>query len=225
MKRIDELGGTRGRLFIHWIVALVVVFSCPLTVAASGPATVTHPRGGELIAIGDTVEIRWANMPDGIVAIRLWNANAGRWIEIARDIPASQCKWVWIASDVVPSQICRIEVLASTGTIARSPGYFQLRTVAAQISTMAAIGSARAHEPDRASVTVVPNPATSSFRVELIDGADARLVLTDVAGRRVVASMMTGSYLLNTDGIAPGLYILTVTSNEGSRWTGTVRIR
>lgn len=67
-----------------------------------------------------------------------------------------------------------------------------------------------------AALTIFPNPTSSGFHVHLERGTLQSVMLTDALGRAVMAQPASGQTAhIATDGLAPGLYVATVSTDGG----------
>jgi len=70
-------------------------------------------------------------------------------------------------------------------------------------------------EPARAGIRVYPNPAATELRLDGLP-VPGRVVLTTVDGKTVLNHPLSrGSNILPLDGLAPGIYLLRCTTEEG----------
>jgi hypothetical protein len=65
-------------------------------------------------------------------------------------------------------------------------------------------------------VDVFPNPSTGTFNVSLPAGKTYQLEVTDLSGKKILDQEAKGDAQLNMEGIAKGVYLLQVTSGNGS---------
>ncbi len=66
-------------------------------------------------------------------------------------------------------------------------------------------------------MTVYPNPATSEIMINISTGFNPeKYLLTDLSGRRAAEGTFEGPFRVQRNGLAPGIYLLTITDGKGT---------
>jgi hypothetical protein len=79
------------------------------------------------------------------------------------------------------------------------------------------LGSTSVEEAQNNGITIHPNPTSNGFQLRIERGMLQSVVLTDALGRTVISQPTSGqATYISTDGLAPGLYVITVRTDSGS---------
>ena len=79
-------------------------------------------------------------------------------------------------------------------------------------------------ESSLSNVSIYPNPSEGVFQIENGDNSLSSVVVTNVEGREILTTQMTGSTSIDISGNASGIYLVTVSNQEG-RLTKRITLR
>lgn len=187
------------------------------------------PLGGETVAVGDTVAVRWGVRASAEVAsvdVLLSRDGGATWSPLASGRP-NDGAFAWVAD--APGQALRVRVASRDpdGNVgfSESPADF-------------AIGSPPTTPASFALGDAAPNPSSdgAELPLELAAPARVRAEIVDAAGRRVRVladrAFAAGRSRLAWDGrdergrrVPPGIYFARVRAGETSARTRIVRVR
>ena len=175
----------------------------------SNTATVTKPFSTPLavellsfdaFAEGFASRIQWATSSEvGVTGFDVeWSTDAKSWKSVgAQAATGRQAEYNLLHSAAVAGS-----------------NYYRLRTASADGSVQYSEVERVAHASATATIAVGPNPAGSTLWFENAEGNTA--VLTDATGKEVARHNVTTGSHMNLQGIAPGVYTLTLHDASGA---------
>ncbi|WP_417611230.1 T9SS type A sorting domain-containing protein [Owenweeksia hongkongensis] len=151
--------------------------------------------------------------------IRIWDATAGSGLETApatasgsRFYPTSASDWKTISAYISGIDGAAEVMIKIKGTSALGNAlYFDNLMIDGKPIGLAEINAAE-------TASVYPNPATDKFFVELNEPTDFNVQLSTTTGQvvRVADFTKTTKAEINTNGLAKGVYILNISSDNGT---------
>lgn len=151
--------------------------------------------------------------------LRAWNHNINRWVTLhdMRDNPVWENRLQvrsWTFNNDEWLSRYRLYISEIKGN---PQGLMQM----AEVQLFGEAGELTAIETNsQKEVSVYPNPATDQLFIDFkgIPSSNARVLLFDIAGRIITEEYLTGEgntlYRINTSGIASGLYLLKIETNQ-----------
>jgi len=200
------------------VLSAAVLVLALLEVHAQCADGMLAPCGGERIANGASVLIRWnaAELPEKTgVELWLWDGERSRFITIAQNVPAESGSYLWQVPNELRGRLFRIQLRAQQRRL-MSPTYFW---IGLGLPSRVVEHS----EPQENRLRILPNPASEA--VELAwEGAPAiQLRLYDVYGRvRLLhtGGRWTSPLHLPVAELAAGAYAVELLLRDGKRLWG-----
>jgi hypothetical protein len=191
----------KTKIFTLCITASVLLSA---SVHAQVPV-VTYPNGGEVLTVGQNINITWTGVPNGtIVGIDYTTNNwaTTTWLTVSY---ASTGSYAWTIPNS-PSAQCKVGVFRADnfqGDI--SNGFFTITTTTG------------VQELPWETLQVYPNPASDLLYINIQSDMKLNFEMYDNTGRSVTADVQKTDqemYRVFTGGLASGLYILVIYNED-----------
>lgn len=175
------------------------------TIQAQVPL-VTYPNGGETFAADTSVLITWSGVPNGdIVGI---DYTINNWVNTIwlNTSYASNGSFNWVVPNT-PSSQCKV-------------GVFNLNfdgDISDQFFTIT--GPTSIEETNTPPFVTYPNPIDNQREIKVLSELKLQFKIINLCGqvKQIQVTKENGSYLINLQGVASGLYYLNIENEDGKR--------
>lgn len=206
-----------------------VVMLCAADMVSAQPGEMISIFGGEKIAVGDTVQVRWNIESVTAQSIVLWSVDKSSWTELGSDLSRGQNTFNWVVADEQQGLQNRIGLKGADGTVLiLSRGYFSIvESGSEQSEQISAVNEGAAASVADYSLALYPNPAMNASRLswERSISGTVRLVSQDGNVARTYHLSSQDAIDINLDGLSAGAYIVVVNSQAGVSKSTTLVVR
>lgn len=206
-----------------------VVMLCAADMVSAQPGEMISIFGGEKIAVGDTVQVRWNIESVTAQSIVLWSVDKSSWTELGSDLSRGQNTFNWVVADEQQGLQNRIGLKGADGTVLiLSRGYFSIvESGSEQSEQISAVNEGAAASVADYSLALYPNPAINASHVSLGRGVSGTVRLVSQDGTIVRTYLLSNQDAVNIhlDGLSPGAYIVVVNYGGGISRSATLVVQ
>jgi hypothetical protein len=185
------------------------------------PLTVKITSATGCVNTSDGFTMAYGNAPNLTNVVRAGDACVSRFVNAPS---SSNYTYQWYLSDIlVPgntnfyfdSDPCSLRQALKLIVTDRTNGCSSQKVFAGDAGCSGCLttrqASPTAETAESKSVSISPNPVSDQLNIELGEGTMNQLILVDISGKEVVRKKASGSnYILNVQGITPGVYHLII---------------